>query len=118
MARGLGGDPVSVCCTNLDEGFDVKPLNIAIFAIGSALAGASGAFSLNVREVHGYFERSTDARSRIPFLDGSEPIHERLTDQTLECEKKRAYASAFRQLVFKPLTFVKECVRMIFLLST
>lgn len=66
----------------------MKPLNIAIFTIGSALAGAAGAFSLDVREVHGYFERSIDARSRIPFLDGSEPIHERLTDQTLECEKQ------------------------------
>ena len=97
--RSLVGAPASVvCCIRLDEELNLKLLTMAIFAAGSMLAGSAGAFSLDVREVHGYFERSTEARSRIPFLDGSEPIHERLTDQTLECGKQASLCERLQKI--------------------
>lgn len=66
----------------------MKPAHIALFSASWMIATCAPAFLLDVREVHAYFGRSIEARSRIPFLDGTEPIHEQLIDQTLSCSNQ------------------------------
>lgn len=58
-----------------------------VLALSALVSAQADAFSLDIREVNEYFGRSKAARSRIPFLDGNTPIHERLTDEALECGK-------------------------------
>lgn len=58
---------------------------VFFITILSGLWSSAFGFSLDSRGVHKYFERNTRLHSKVPFLDGSEPIHERLTDKALEC---------------------------------
>lgn len=60
---------------------------IVSLAVGINLCTSASAFSLDVRETHAYFRNSAHARSHIPFLDGHDPVHEKLTDKALECGK-------------------------------
>jgi hypothetical protein len=88
----------------------VKLIHAALFFGYLTHASFAGAFSLDVREVHGYFVRSADARSRIPFLDGSEPIHEQLTDRTLQCGSQVSLCERLRLIGVKAID-IREGVR-------
>lgn len=63
---------------------------------------ASHGFSLDARSVNEYFKRNSEPRSRIPFLDHSEGIHEALTNKSIECKENESTCAKLAQLRIYP----------------
>lgn len=61
------------------------PSPVIAAALLWGLLGSALAFSLDSRGAHPYFQRNEKLHSKVPFLDGNEPLHERLADKALEC---------------------------------